>query len=106
MLLFEIRKIFSRFKNRFAALLLLIVLGITSILAVNKVEYVDENGNSTTGITAAANLRAVREPWSGYLTEEVLKKAVEDCIETEELVKTGRLGDQIGVELLIMKYSG
>ena len=65
MLLFEIRKIFSRFKNRFAALLLLIVLGITSILAVNKVEYVDENGNSTTGITAAANLRAVREPWSG-----------------------------------------
>lgn len=78
MLLFEIRKIFSRFKNRFAALLLLIVLGITSILAVNKVEYVDENGNSTTGITAAANLRAVREPWSGYLTEEVLKKAVEE----------------------------
>ena len=76
MLLFEIRKIFSRFKNRFAALLLLIVLGITSILAVNKVEYVDENGNSTTGITAAANLRAVREPWSGYLTEEMLKKAV------------------------------
>ena len=78
MLLFEIRKIFSRFKNRFAALLLLIVLGITSILAVNKVEYVDENGNSTTGITAAANLRAVREPWSGYLTEEMLKKAVEE----------------------------
>ena len=77
MLLFEIRKIFSRFKNRFAALLLLIVLGITSILAINKVEYVDENGNSTTGITAAANLRAVREPWSGYLTEEVLKKASE-----------------------------
>lgn len=35
-----------------------------------------------------------------------LKKAVEDCVETEELVKTGRLGDQVGVELLIMKYSG
>ena len=39
-------------------------------------------------------------------TSSVLRKAVEDCIETEELVKTGRLGDQIGVELLIMKYSG
>ena len=38
--------------------------------------------------------------------DDTLKKAVEDCIETEELVKTGRLGDQIGVELLIMKYSG
>ena len=39
-------------------------------------------------------------------TSPILKKAVEDCIETEELVKTGRLGDQIGVELLSMKYSG
>ena len=39
-------------------------------------------------------------------TSSVLRKAVEDCIETEELVKTGRLGDQIGEELLIMKYSG
>lgn len=35
-----------------------------------------------------------------------LRQAVEDCVETEEWVKTGRMGDQISVELLIVKYSG
>jgi DNA polymerase-3 subunit delta len=34
-----------------------------------------------------------------------LRQAVEDCVQSEENVKTGRMGDQISVELLIMKYS-
>lgn len=34
-----------------------------------------------------------------------LRKAVEDCVDTEERVKTGQMGDQISVELLIVKYS-
>ena len=34
-----------------------------------------------------------------------LRQAVEDCVDTEEQVKTGRMGDQLGVELLIMKYT-
>ena len=34
-----------------------------------------------------------------------LKMAVEDCVDTEERVKTGQMGDQISVELLIVKYS-
>lgn len=38
-------------------------------------------------------------------TKEQLKEAVEFCVETEEMVKTGRMGDQISVELLIVKYS-
>ena len=36
---------------------------------------------------------------------EALKKAVEDCVDTEEAVKTGRLTDVMSVELLIIKYS-
>lgn len=39
-------------------------------------------------------------------TEEQLRQAVEDCVDAEERVKTGRMGDQISVELLIVKYSG
>lgn len=35
-----------------------------------------------------------------------LRKAVEDCVSAEEKVKTGQMGDQISVELLIVKYSG
>lgn len=34
-----------------------------------------------------------------------LRQAVEDFTEAEELVKTGRLGDVLSVELLIVKYS-
>ncbi|MBR5508919.1 MAG: DNA polymerase III subunit delta [Lachnospiraceae bacterium] len=36
---------------------------------------------------------------------EQLRRAVEDCVETEEKVKTGQMDDQISVELLIIKYS-
>ncbi len=35
-----------------------------------------------------------------------LRQALEDCADAEERVKTGRMGDQISVELLIVKYSG
>lgn len=36
---------------------------------------------------------------------ETLRQAVEDCVKAEEDVKTGRLGDRLAVELLIVKYS-
>lgn len=38
-------------------------------------------------------------------TAAQLRQAVEDCVDTEERVKTGLIGDQISVELLIVKYS-
>lgn len=40
----------------------------------------------------------------GFGREE-LRKIVEDCVRTDELIKTGQLADQIGVEMLIVKYS-
>ncbi len=41
---------------------------------------------------------------SGYSLEG-LKKIVTDCVETEEAIKSGRIADKLGVELLIVKYS-
>lgn len=38
-------------------------------------------------------------------TAAQLRQAVEDCVDAEEQVKTGQMGDQISVELLIIKYS-
>lgn len=35
-----------------------------------------------------------------------LQKAVETCVETEYAVKSGKMDDQLGVELLIVNYSG
>ena len=39
-----------------------------------------------------------------FQTKE-LRKIIEDSVETEECVKTGRLTDTLGVELFIVKYS-
>ena len=38
-------------------------------------------------------------------TEKELRRAVEDCVDSEEAVKTGMMNDRMSVELLIMKYS-
>ena len=38
-------------------------------------------------------------------TEEELRAAVEECVASEEAVKTGVMNDRMSVELLIMKYS-
>lgn len=38
-------------------------------------------------------------------TEEKLEEAIKDFVDAEEAVKTGRLGDVLSVELLIIKYS-
>ena len=46
MLRFEIKKIFSRTRNRVAVAFLLVVLVVVSMLTVNMVEYTDENGES------------------------------------------------------------
>lgn len=37
---------------------------------------------------------------------EILRKALEDCVDAEEAVKTGRLNDMLSVEILIVKYTG
>lgn len=40
-----------------------------------------------------------------YFTKEELKEALSECADIEERVKNGRIGDKMGVELLIIKYS-
>ena len=37
--------------------------------------------------------------------QEELREALEACVSTDEAVKSGRIGDRLGVELLIVKYS-
>lgn len=75
---FEIKKVFSKPKNRVTVMVLLVILVITSILTINRVEYVDENGNHSVGILAARNLREAKNEWAGFLTEDTLRKALEE----------------------------
>lgn len=42
---------------------------------------------------------------ASHFEMDELCRAVKDCVEAEEAVKTGRLGDSLAVELVIMKHS-
>lgn len=42
---------------------------------------------------------------AGSFSLEQLRRAVEDCVQAEEDVKTGNMNDRMSVELLIVKYS-
>lgn len=76
MLQFEVKKVFSKYKNKIAMILLIIMLIVTSILTMNKVEYINADGERTSGIAASRNLRAEQNKWAGYLTEDVIAEAV------------------------------
>lgn len=77
MLRFEIKKAFSKTKNRITIIVLLMILIATSILTINRVEYIDESGNQSTGISAAKSLREAKNEWSGYLTDDVFQSVFE-----------------------------
>ena len=68
------------------------------------VKYVDEATMSkTAGLPSF--LVGKYKAQSRSFSKEQLLSAVRTCVEVEERVKTGRLEDRLGVELIIVKYS-
>lgn len=57
----------------------------------------------TAGMPSFAVQKNLRQ--AGVFKINQLKEAIEDCGQAEEDVKTGRMADQLAVELLIVKYS-
>lgn len=45
---------------------------------MNRVGYLDENGNHMSGILAAQNLRAEKNKWKGYITKDVFAEVVKE----------------------------
>ena len=74
---FELKKIISKPVSKIAFLILFGVLCVVSYLTVSDVRYVDENGDTIKGISAARSLREAKRQWSGYITEEELLKVLE-----------------------------
>lgn len=61
-------------------------MAITSFFALS-VDYVDENGNTQSGPSAVAKLKAMQKEWTGYLDEEKIRSVIEKNVEinnTEE----------------------
>lgn len=78
MIRFEIKKILLKPVNKIIFLILAAVLGVISYLAIGYVDYVDENGDTSTGIAAARALREEKNQWAGHITEDVLLKVLEE----------------------------
>ena len=74
----KIKKVFSKSKNRMAVIVLFVILVIKQYFNDQQVEFVDENGNHSVGISAARDLRETKNEWKGYLTEDTLSKALEE----------------------------
>ena len=75
MLRYELKKIFVKPSGKIALLLLAVLLGVACWFATD-ITFINEQGNSETGIGAMRKLRAVTKEWAGELTEERLAEVI------------------------------
>lgn len=78
MVRYEIKKIFSRTSSKIAVMILAAALAVISYFAVYEVTFVNGEGNEEKGFAAIKKLREVKKEWEGELTEEVLRKVIEE----------------------------
>ena len=68
MLWYEIKKVFTRTGGKIALALLAGILIVVSMIAVNFVDWVDENGDSHTGYGAVLRLQKEQSQWAVPVT--------------------------------------
>ncbi len=78
MIRYEIKKVFSKTGSKVGFLVLAATLLISCYFAITSVDYVDEKGDTHTGISAIRNLYEMKEQWEGPLTEEVLREVIRE----------------------------
>lgn len=102
---FELKKIFLKPVNKIVFIILAISLCVVSYFAIGDVDYVDENGEKSTGIAAASALQGKKNEWAGYITDDILRKVLEEnehIINSEEYLST----DMIEKEKVYSKKQG
>lgn len=77
MIRFEIKKIFSKTANKIGLIVLLAAIAVTCYFAISSMGYVDEEGDTHTGIAAARYLRDTKAEWEGLITEDVLREVIQ-----------------------------
>lgn len=78
MLLFEMKKIWKKPLNKAAFIALAAIVAIASFLTIRDIRYTDENGDSHSGIAAIGRLKEDKKEWEGPVTEEVLRRVLEE----------------------------
>ncbi|MDE6182604.1 MAG: DNA polymerase III subunit delta, partial [Eubacteriales bacterium] len=74
-----------------------------------QVKYLDRQGKNIPSIANELGLRdfVVKQALaqSKYFTNKVLLEAINECLEIDNKAKTGIIQDELGVEMIIIKYS-
>ena len=92
------------------------ILGSTGSIGTQSLKVCEKLGYRLYALTAHANWQLMEQqirqfhPAVAVMTDpqaaQKLQQAVEDCVEMEQAVKSGKLGDRLAVEMLIIRYSG
>lgn len=81
LLRYELQRVFCKRANQIVLILLAVLVAYACGSAMVQVEWVDTQGNSITGHSAAVALCRDREEWSGTLDQVMLEKALKEIKE-------------------------
>lgn len=78
MFYYEVKKIVTKKSSKIALCVLAVVFCVVVLLCIHAVDWVDENGESHSGLTAIHKLREAQLAWKGDLTEDVIARVIEE----------------------------
>ena len=77
---YEIKKVFSKKGSKVALIFIFIVISVVLSFIIGDNKYVNHNGDAESGISAMLKVRELKKEWSGELTEDVLRKIIEENV--------------------------
>ena len=78
MVRYEVKKALGTVGGRLAALLMLLLVLLSSYLSVSEVEWINEAGEPETGFAAVSKLRRAQKEWAGTLDEARLEAVIRE----------------------------
>ncbi|MGN1016404.1 MAG: ABC transporter permease [Faecousia sp.] len=78
MIRYELKKVFASAGGKLAAVLTLLLVLVSSYMAVSGVEWVNEAGDPETGFAAISKLRHAQKEWAGPLDEARLESIIRE----------------------------
>ena len=97
MVKYELKKIVSSTGGKIALALMALLVAVGCWMCISEVEWVNERGDSETGLAAVSKLRAAQKEWAGVLDEERLAQIIREnqriCATPEAQSKDYRQND-------------
>ena len=78
MVRYEVKKVMGTVGGRLAALLMLLLVLLSSYMSVSDVEWINEAGEPETGLAAVSKLRRAQKEWAGTLDEARLEAVIRE----------------------------